>query len=116
MGRVRSVRGILPMALAARKLGVKGMILPRENELEAAVVSRNVVTMRFADTLCYQDGEGACLAAFEGGPAALAFQRFDEATRQAVRGAYLESIESFRTGSGYRIPAEFVLGCGEKPE
>ena len=38
-GRVRSVRGILPMALAARRMGVKGMILPRENELEAAVVS-----------------------------------------------------------------------------
>jgi magnesium chelatase family protein len=37
-GRVRPVRGVLPVALAAKKLGVKGLILPRENEREAAVV------------------------------------------------------------------------------
>ncbi|MBI4083021.1 MAG: YifB family Mg chelatase-like AAA ATPase [Candidatus Lambdaproteobacteria bacterium] len=38
-GRVRPVRGALPMALAARRRGARGMILPRENELEAAVVA-----------------------------------------------------------------------------
>jgi len=37
-GHVRPVRGVLPMALAARRQGVAGLILPRENELEAAVV------------------------------------------------------------------------------
>jgi len=37
-GKVRPVRGALPMALAAKKQGLKGIILPRENELEAAVV------------------------------------------------------------------------------
>ena len=37
-GKVRPIRGALPMALAARRMGVKGIILPRENELEAAVV------------------------------------------------------------------------------
>jgi magnesium chelatase family protein len=37
-GRVRPVRGVLPVALAARRLGVKGLLLPRENEREAAVV------------------------------------------------------------------------------
>jgi len=37
-GRVRPVRGVLPMALAARRLGVRGLILPRDNEREAAVV------------------------------------------------------------------------------
>ncbi|MDH5752174.1 MAG: ATP-binding protein, partial [Deltaproteobacteria bacterium] len=38
-GRLRPVRGILPMALAARKLNVQGLVLPVENEREAAVVS-----------------------------------------------------------------------------
>jgi magnesium chelatase family protein len=37
-GRVRPVRGVLPIALAARAAGLEGLILPRENELEAAVV------------------------------------------------------------------------------
>ncbi len=37
-GTIRGVRGALPMAVAARRLGLKGMILPVENAEEAAVV------------------------------------------------------------------------------
>ena len=37
-GALRPVRGVLPVALAARKQGLKGMIVPVENGLEAAVV------------------------------------------------------------------------------
>jgi magnesium chelatase family protein len=37
-GRVRPVRGVLPIAIAARAAGLDGLILPRDNELEAAVV------------------------------------------------------------------------------
>ncbi|HEX9844352.1 MAG TPA: YifB family Mg chelatase-like AAA ATPase [bacterium] len=37
-GRVRPVRGVLPIAIAARQAGLEGLILPRDNELEAAVV------------------------------------------------------------------------------
>jgi magnesium chelatase family protein len=37
-GRVRPVRGALPMALAAKKHGMRGLILPRENAREAAIV------------------------------------------------------------------------------
>ncbi|MCZ6629043.1 MAG: YifB family Mg chelatase-like AAA ATPase [SAR324 cluster bacterium] len=37
-GRLRPVRGVLPIALAAKRQGVQGLMLPRENELEAAVV------------------------------------------------------------------------------
>jgi magnesium chelatase family protein len=37
-GRVRAVRGALPMALAARKAGLHGLILPRDNASEAAIV------------------------------------------------------------------------------
>ena len=37
-GRVKPVRGTLPMALAARKAGYRGILVPAENSLEAAVV------------------------------------------------------------------------------
>ncbi|MDH4224867.1 MAG: YifB family Mg chelatase-like AAA ATPase [Deltaproteobacteria bacterium] len=37
-GRVRPIRGALPIALAARKMGLKGLVLPRGNAREAAVV------------------------------------------------------------------------------
>jgi len=37
-GRVKPVKGTLPMALAARQANIKGIVLPRENAAEAAVV------------------------------------------------------------------------------
>jgi magnesium chelatase family protein len=37
-GTIRAVRGALPMAAAAKRLGLKGVILPVENAAEAAVV------------------------------------------------------------------------------
>jgi magnesium chelatase family protein len=37
-GRVRSVRGALPVAIRAREAGIKNLILPEENATEAAVV------------------------------------------------------------------------------
>jgi magnesium chelatase family protein len=37
-GSVRGVRGALPIAAAAKRLGLKGVILPAENAAEAAVV------------------------------------------------------------------------------
>jgi SAM-dependent methyltransferase len=59
------------------------------------------------DTLDYADGEEACAAAFVAGPVALAWSRFDEATRQRVQQRYLEAVSPWRNGQGYRIPAEF---------
>ena len=38
-GEVRPVRGVLPMAMHAKSLGIHRMIVPFENALEAAVVS-----------------------------------------------------------------------------
>ena len=38
-GEVRPLRGVLPIAVAAKKKGFKGLILPDENKNEAAVVS-----------------------------------------------------------------------------
>ncbi len=37
-GLVRPVKGVLPMAMAAKELGLKGIFLPRENAPEAGVV------------------------------------------------------------------------------
>jgi len=37
-GLIRLVKGVLPMAIAAKKLGLKGIFLPPENAPEAAVV------------------------------------------------------------------------------
>jgi magnesium chelatase family protein len=37
-GRVKPVKGALPVALEAKRLGMKGLILPQENAAEAAVV------------------------------------------------------------------------------
>ena len=38
-GSILPVKGVLPMAIMARKAGFKGMIVPRYNETEAAVVN-----------------------------------------------------------------------------
>jgi magnesium chelatase family protein len=37
-GRIKPVKGALPVALEAKRLGMKGLILPQENAAEAAVV------------------------------------------------------------------------------
>ena len=38
-GELRPIRGVLPIAIQARKEGFKGFILPRENAQEAAIVN-----------------------------------------------------------------------------
>jgi ubiquinone/menaquinone biosynthesis C-methylase UbiE len=70
---------------------------------------------RLATTLCYACAEDALAAVFRGGPVALAYSRFDEATKRAVHAEYLESIAAWRTGDGYRIPGEFVVAAARVP-
>jgi ubiquinone/menaquinone biosynthesis C-methylase UbiE len=65
--------------------------------------------------LVFESEQEALDAAFRGGPVALAYNRFDEATRAAVHGEYLDSIAAFRSGDGYLIPGEFVAVAGVKP-
>lgn len=74
----------------------------------------NVHVDRFATVLQYETAEEACAATFEAGPVALAYRRFDESTRELVRAEYLESIETYRIGSGYDIPGEFVVAWASK--
>ena len=37
-GKIRSVKGVLPMALMAKEKGIRDIFVPRENSLEAAIV------------------------------------------------------------------------------
>lgn len=39
-GEIRPIRGVLPIAIMARKQGIKKLILPRQNAREAAIVDR----------------------------------------------------------------------------
>jgi len=73
-----------------------------------------VEIVRISTVLHYQSAEEACMAAFAGGPVALAYSRFDEETREGAHAEYLESIEPYRVDDSYEIPGEFVLGVGRR--
>lgn len=76
----------------------------------AAASLTNVVQQRLSVTLDYADADEACDAAFIGGPVALAWSRFDAATRSRVCARYMQAIEPWRRGDGgYCMPGEFVI-------
>ena len=69
-----------------------------------------VVALRRLDVvLSYVNADDACDAVLVAGPAALAWSRFDGATRARVRRRYLEALEPCRRGAGYEVPSEFVI-------
>jgi SAM-dependent methyltransferase len=69
---------------------------------------------RITAPLMFASAEEACDAAFVGGPVALAWSRFSEEARTRVRSRYLEAIDPWRQGLGYRIPGEFVIAAGSR--
>lgn len=69
---------------------------------------------RLTSPLHYASGDDAIGAAFAGGPVALAYSRFDDATRDSAHADYLDSIEPYRDGETYRVPGEFVAVSGVK--
>lgn len=71
---------------------------------------------RVTVTLDYTDADQACDAAFVGGPVAMAWSRFDAATRARVRANYVQAIKPWRLGNGYRIPGEFVVLSAARPQ
>jgi hypothetical protein len=93
-------------------LGAEGML---ERELTGAGFG-TVHVERLAYGLRFAGDDEVCAAVFAGGPVALAYGRFDAPTRRAAEAESLGSIAAFRSGSGYDIPAEFVLARGVRPE
>jgi ubiquinone/menaquinone biosynthesis C-methylase UbiE len=87
------------------RLGTKDMLA----HAFAAAGFVEVRLERLTTALRYACAEDALAAVFRGGPVALAYSRFDEATRSAVHAEYLDSIAAWRRGDGYRIPGEFVV-------
>jgi ubiquinone/menaquinone biosynthesis C-methylase UbiE len=75
----------------------------------------DVCSDRIETTLEYENGEAACIAAFAGGPVAMAYSRFDDATRESAYAEYLESIAAHRRGDGFALPGEFVVTMGLRP-
>jgi ubiquinone/menaquinone biosynthesis C-methylase UbiE len=73
---------------------------------------REIETRRISTILHYDSAEEASAAAFAGGPVALAYSRFDQATRDQAHAEYLASIEPWRRGAGYEVPGEFVVARG----
>jgi hypothetical protein len=74
----------------------------------------DVTSERLSTPLRFASAQDACSAAFLGGPVALAYARFDEATRAAVDAEYLASLAPYRDGTGYAVPGEFVLTRGTR--
>ncbi len=70
---------------------------------------------RLQTTLHYASSDDALGAVFRGGPVALAYSRFDDATRRAVHAEYLDSIAAYRSGGGFRVPGEFVVAAARAP-
>ena len=92
-------------------LGTKDMLA---RAFEAAGFAE-VRSERLCTTLRYASAEDALAAVFHGGPVALAYSRFDEATRRAVHAEYLASIAPYRNGGGYEVPGEFVVAAARAP-
>ncbi len=82
-------------------------------KLFAAAGFVDVTSERITTILEYENGEEACVAAFAGGPVAMAYSRFDDATRASAHADYLESIAAFKRGNGYALPGEFVVTRGK---
>jgi hypothetical protein len=70
---------------------------------------------RLSYALHFEGPKQACGAALVGGPVALAYARFDEATRDEARAEYLDSIAAHRVDGHYHIPGEFVITQGVAP-
>lgn len=74
----------------------------------------DIKTERFPVTLHFPNREIAIMAAFAGGPVALAYQKFDDHVKEQAHEEYLQSIEPYRKNGGYEIPGEFVVAKGIK--
>lgn len=73
------------------------------------------VEVRLRVELVYDNADAAVVAAFDGGPVALANARFDRQTRRSAHAEYLASIADYADAGTYRIPGEFVIVSARRP-
>jgi len=73
-----------------------------------------IKTERLSYSIKYSTDEEAYLAAFAGGPVALAYNKFDPQTKDKAHAEYIASIKKFWDGIQYQIPGEFVTVSGYK--
>lgn len=84
-----------------------------ENTLKTAGF-REIEIIRFHQKLIFKNKERALMAAFAGGPVALAYRKFDDETKEEAHLEYLDSISEYKKGEGYEIPGEFVVAKAVK--
>jgi len=89
-------------------LGNPGVL---ELNLKAAGFS-NLTARRIRSNLFYKDANEALGAAFVGGPVALAYNKFDDSTKEQVHSDYLACLVPYKKGDGYEVPGEFVVVRG----
>ncbi|MBP3191869.1 class I SAM-dependent methyltransferase [Natronogracilivirga saccharolytica] len=75
---------------------------------------RDIESSRFNVNLHFTSPEHLLTAAFLGGPVALAYNKFDELTREEAHQEYLDSVAPYHNGAGYDIPGEFLVVKGYK--
>jgi len=73
----------------------------------------NIEVRRISTTLVYKDAGEALGAAFDGGPVALVYHKFNDAVKDEVHADYLASIDPYKNGKGYEVPGEFVIASGK---
>ena len=93
------------------QLGQPGML----TDLCRAAGFTDIREERIDAPLYYPTAQHACDAAFIGGPVAMAWSRFDAATRRRVQARYVDAIGPWREGDSYRLPGEFVVLVAKKP-
>ncbi len=76
----------------------------------------DIETERFSTVLNYPTEEMAVMAAFAGGPVALAYRKFDDEVKKQAHKEYLDSIAPYRKGEGFEIPGEFLVARAVKSE
>jgi SAM-dependent methyltransferase len=74
----------------------------------------DIVVRCIQSTLYFNDAKDALGAAFDGGPVALAYHRFNDSTKEQVHTDYLASLAPYKNGEGYDVPGEFVLAEGRR--
>ena len=82
-----------------------------ERSFQAAGFS-GIETRRIRSTLYYKDANEALGAAFDGGPVALAYHKFNDVTKEQVHADYLASLAAYKKGERYEVPGEFVVASG----